>query len=131
MKRLLILSLIAIFAACGSMKLTESSYAMVTESKAEIDQYVFKFTKKAGAYLEVVEVKLLNKENGMDMSVPFQVTDVDGKKSVLDVKGRSEFAVVASRPKDGEDKLATSALIVYKSEPEGENKYFTVKKIGN
>ena len=130
MKRLLILSLAAIFAACGSIKLTDSSYAMVSESKAELDQYVFKFQKKAGAYLEVVEVKLLNKENGMETSVPFQVMDVEGTKSVLDVKGRSEFAVVASKPKGDESAMATSALIVYKTEPDGDKKYYTVKKIG-
>ena len=130
MKRLLILSLAAIFAACGSIKLTDSSYAMVSESKAELDQYVFKFQKKAGAYLEVVEVKLLNKENGMETSVPFQVMDVEGTKSVLDVKGRSEFAVVASKPKGDQSAMATSALIVYKTEPDGDKKYYTVKKIG-
>ncbi len=130
MKQFALIALTIFLAACGSMKLTESSYATVTDANVERDEYVFQFNKKAGAYLEVVEVKLLNSEKGMDQSVPFQVTDTDGKKSILDVKGRSEFAVVASKPRTSQNILASSALIAYKTEPEGAIKYYTVKKIG-
>jgi hypothetical protein len=130
MKQFALIAVTIFLAACGSMKLTESSYAAVTDANVERDQYVFQFSKKAGAYLEVVEVKLLNSEKGMDQSVPFQVTDTDGKKSILDVKGRSAFAVVASKPQTSDNVLASSALIAYKTEPEGSIKYYTVKKIG-
>jgi hypothetical protein len=130
MTRFTLLALTIFLASCGSMKLTDSSYAAVTDANVERDQYVFQFKKKAGAYLEVVEVKLLNSEKGMDQSVPFQVTDTDGKKSILDVKGRDAFAVVASKPKGSDNVLASSALIAYKTDPEGTLKYYTVKKIG-
>ncbi len=130
MTRFALLALTIVLASCGSVKLTDSSYATVTDANVERDQYMFQFKKKAGAYLEVVEVKLLNSEKGMDQSVPFQVTDTDGKKSILDVKGREAFAVVASKPKGSDSILASSALIAYKTEPEGALKYYTVKKIG-
>jgi len=132
MKRLLILATTAVLFACGSAKVTSSSYSSVADkaTQTERDQYIFQMKKKAGDYFEVVEVKLLNEEKGIEESVPFQVTEPDGNKSVLDIKGRSEFAVVAAKPKKGESVLATSAMIVYKAEENGPNKYYKVKKIG-
>lgn len=131
MKRFLILSLTAILmASCGGLKVASTSYAVISanSSTSAQDQYVFNFNKKAGDYIEIVEVKLLNSEKGMDESVPFQVTD--GEKSILDVKGRDAFTVVASKPATAEKTVATSALIVYRSEKDGEKKFYTVKKIG-
>jgi hypothetical protein len=130
MTRFALFALTIFFASCGSLKLTESSYAVVTDASVDRDQYTFQFKKKAGAYLEITEVKLLNSESGMDQSVPFQVTDTKGEKSVLDVKGRDAFAIVASTPKTDDEMTATSALVAYKTEPEGTVKYYTVKKIG-
>lgn len=132
MKQFLILTTTALLIACGGAKVTSSSYASIADkaTKTERDQYVFEMKKKAGEYFEVVEVKLLNEEKGMDESVQFQVTEPDGNKSVLDLKGRSEFAVVASKLKKGATDLATSAMIVYKTEEGGPNKYYKVKKIG-
>lgn len=132
MKRFLILTTTALLIACGGAKVTTSSYASIADNatQTERDQYVFQLTKKAGSYFEIVEVKLLNEEKGMEESVPFQITEPDGTKSILDVKGRSEFAVVASKPKKGDNILATSAMIVYKAEENGPNKYYKVKKIG-
>ena len=132
MKQFLLLAATALLIACGGAKVTSTSYASIADkaTKTERDQYVFQMKKKAGEYFEVVEVKLLNEEKEMEESVPFQVTDTDGEKSVLDVKGRSEFAVVASKPKKGDNVLATSAMIVYKAEENGPNKYYKVKKIG-
>ncbi len=130
MKHFALIALTIVLSACGSIKLTDSSYSGFKKAEVERDQYVFQFNKKAGAYLEIVEVKLLNQEQGMDISVPFKVTDKDGKKSIIDLKGRNAFAVVADYPKNNEGKVATSAMIVYKSERDGKNKYYTVKKIG-
>ena len=130
MMRFALLAITIFLASCGSIKLTESNYAIVTDANVERDQYVLQFKKKAGAYLELVEVKLLNSEQGMDQSVPFQVTDTDGKKSILDIKGRDTFAVVASKPKSSDSVIATSALVSYRTEPKGTIKYYTVKNIG-
>lgn len=132
MKKFLLLSVTAVLIACGGAKLRSSNYAVIkdTATQTERDQYIFQMTKKAGAYFEVVEVKLLNEEKGMEESVPFQITEPDGTKTILDVKGRSEFAVVASKPKKGDNVSASSAMIVYKSEENGPNKFYKVKKIG-
>jgi hypothetical protein len=132
MKRFLILALTGFLMACGGLKLANSSYTVINSSgsSADRDQYTFNFNKKAGDFLEIVEVKLLNKEKGMDESVPFQVTEVNGDKVLLDVKGRDAFAVVASKPVGSEKTVATSALIVYRSEKDGEKKYHSIKKIG-
>ena len=109
-----------------------SSYQTITENGAskELDQYTFNFNKKAGDYLEIVEVKLLNEAKSYEESVPFKVMDKGGKDVILDVKGRSEFAVVATKPQSKENTLASSALVVYRSEKDGDKKYYTIKKIG-
>jgi len=132
--RLMVLALAALFAACGSgMKLNKSSYAEIADkgTKTLRDQYVFSFDKKSGNYIEIVEVKLINKVANWEESVPFQVTDKDGKQTILDVKGRDSFAVVATRPKGENSQLASSAVIVYRAESGGDKKYYTVKSIGN
>lgn len=115
-------------ASCSTLKLKDTAYATVTEAKTELDKYTFTLHKKAGSFIEIVEVKLLNNEKGMETSAPFQVTEVDGKKSILDVKGRSDFAVVATLPKSEGNELATSALIAYRAEQDGPIKYLTIKK---
>lgn len=133
MKKLMIIALVAVATACGSgMKLTNSNYSELTDKGTQVqrDQYVFGFDKKSGDYIEIVEVKLLNKEKAWEESVPFQVTDKDGKQTILDVKGRNSFAVVASKPKSAVNTLATSAIIVYRTEADGERKSYTVKKFG-
>jgi hypothetical protein len=132
MKRFLILALTGFLMSCGGLKLATSSYTVITSngSSAERDQYTFNFNKKAGDYLEIVEVKLINTEKGMDESVPFQVTEVNGDKTLLDIKGRDAFAVVASKPVGSEKTLATSAIIVYRTEKDGDKKYHSIKKIG-
>ena len=118
--------------ACGGLKLTTSNYTAISESgsSTERDQYKFDFTKKAGDYLEIVEVKLLNPEKGMDESVPFQVTGIEGNKTLLDIKGQTEFSVVASKISGAEKTLATGAMIVYRTEKDGDKKYHSIKKIG-
>ena len=132
MKRFIILFLTAFLMACGGIKMAGSSYQTITENGAskELDQYTFNFNKKAGDYLEIVEVKLLNEAKNYEESVPFKVMDKGGKDVILDVKGRSEFAVVATKPQSKENILASSALVVYRSEKEGDKKYYTIKKIG-
>ena len=132
MKRLIILSLTALLAACGGIKLANSQYQTISGDKANADRdrYTFLFSKKAGNYVEIVEVKLLNTEKGMDASAPFKVMDKNADQVILDVKGRSEFAVVAIKPQTNNSTLASSALIVYRTEQDGEKKYYTVKKIG-
>ena len=131
MKRFIILSLTAVLAACGGIKLANSSYQTISgeSSSSDRDKYTFVFSKKAGDFVEIVEVKLLNNAKGMDESVPFKVMDKDGSQVILDVKGRSEFAVVAIKPQQKENTLATSAMVVYRTEQDGEKKYDTVKKV--
>ena len=118
--------------ACGGIKLANSNYQTISgeQSSSDRDKYSFVFSKKAGDYVEVVEVKLLNTEKGMEESVPFKVMDKDGDKVILDVKGRSEFSVVAIKPQTKDNMLASSAMVVYRTEQDGEKKYYTVKKIG-
>lgn len=134
MTRLLIIAMATLMVACGGgIKLSSSSYAEIKDkgTQALRDQYVFAFEKKSGNYIEIVEVKLLNKELNWEESVPFQVTDKDGKQTILDVKGRDSFAVVATRPKGEDRKLASSAVVVYRTESGGTKNYYTVKSIGN
>lgn len=129
----MIVAISAIFVACGGgIKLNSSSYAEIADkgTKSLRDQYVFSFEKKSGNYIEIVEVKLVNKTANWEESVPFQVTDKDGKQTILDVKGRDSFAVVATKPKGENSQLASSAVIVYRTESGGEKKYYTVKSIG-
>lgn len=118
--------------ACGGIKLANSTHQTITgeEASATRDQYNFVFSKKAGSYVEMVEVKLLNSDLGVEESVPFKVMDKDGKQVILDVKGRSEFAVVAVKPQTKEGTAATSAMVVYRTEKDGEKKFYTVKQIG-
>ena len=134
MKRFLILSLTVFLMSCGgSLKLASTDYAVISGSGSttDRDQYQFDFNKKAGDFLEIVEVKLMNKEKGMDESVPFQVTEKGGAKTLLDIKGRDAFTIVASKSTSAEKTIASSAIIVYRTEKDGEKKYYTVKKIGS
>ncbi len=133
MKRFILLSFTAFLMACGGLKNTGSQYSQIagTNSTSERDQYVFSFEKKAGDYVEIVEVKLINIEKGSEESSPFQVMDAEAKQTILDVKGRDAFTVVAAKPAGKDNVLATSAVIVYRTEKDGDKKTYTVKKIGS
>lgn len=117
-------ALLLVAVACSPFKQTNGSQRTGAGDRTE---YVLQLEKDAQAYLEIVEVKLMNSETKASESSTFRVlTGINGE-TLLNMKGYDHFVIVAST--DNSELAPDQAIVVYKDEPEGDQKTKKIKPL--
>lgn len=110
--------------ACSPFKQVSSKQQQGPGNRTE---YVMNMQKDAQDYLEIVDVKLMNSETNASESATFKVLDNSRNNTLLNLKGYESFTIIAST---GNNELeANEALIVYKDDPEGDQKSKKIKPL--